>query len=73
MRDLITMQQESIDSLLSMRAVDPHPSAPPVGVSDGGESSGYESAGGAGATAIDLRKLELQCQRLSQKMNGHVK
>ncbi|XP_039267396.2 uncharacterized protein LOC120342576 isoform X1 [Styela clava] len=60
--DMMKMQQDSIDSILSFKGSS--------SMSDG-ESSGYESSSGASAT--DLRKLELACQRLGQKMNSHIK
>ncbi|XP_076803838.1 uncharacterized protein LOC143447533 isoform X2 [Clavelina lepadiformis] len=67
LKDLLQLQQDSIDNILSMR--------PASDGTEGGESSGYESAGGLanGVTALDLRKLELACQRLGQKMGSHVK
>lgn len=65
--EMLKMQQETIDSMLSMRSMTPERSV------DGGESSGYESSGGTGASAMDMRKLELAVQRLGQKMTSHVK
>lgn len=59
--ETMKMQQDTIDSILSFKG---------SSISDG-DSSGYESTGGASAT--DLRKLELACQRLGQKMNSHIK
>ncbi|XP_078483871.1 uncharacterized protein LOC100186493 isoform X1 [Ciona intestinalis] len=60
--DMLRNQQESIDVMLSMGGGRER--------TDGGESSGYESSGGS---AVDVRKLELACQRLSQKMGNSFK
>ena len=56
------MQQESIDQMLTMGQ----------DTADlGGESSGYESAGGP--PSGEMRKIEVAIQRLGQKVNNNFK
>uniref|UniRef100_H2YWU0 Uncharacterized protein n=1 Tax=Ciona savignyi TaxID=51511 RepID=H2YWU0_CIOSA len=59
--DLLRNQQDNIDSMLSMGRDS----------RTDGESSGYESSGGL--SAVDIRKIEIACQRLGHKLGSHVK